>query len=84
MMASILVGTDRELANALRQAKLEPGLARPRESLHALIGEVPDLDLRVETGPALITFRTLVLGRTVTDRELREEILPQMLSARTN
>ncbi len=79
VMSSLLVGPDRELAEALRAAKLAPQLERLRERLRAAVGDVADLETRAELGPALISFRALVLGRQVTRLELREEILPQLL-----
>lgn len=79
MMLNMLVSADRELADALREAKLEPQLARLRQRLRAAVGDVTDLDTRAQLGPALISFRTLVLGHKVTHREVRDEILPQVL-----
>jgi AcrR family transcriptional regulator len=78
-IASLLLGSDPELAAALREAKLIPQLTRLRERLRAAIGDVADLDLRVELGPALIAFRALILGHRLTRRQLRDEILPQIL-----
>jgi len=79
VLMSLLAGPDRELADALRTVKLEPQLARLRTALQAMLGDVPDLESRVLLGPALITFHTLVLGHTISDHELRQEILPHIL-----
>jgi len=78
LMMTLLVGSDKELAEALRAAKL-PQLEHLRERLRAALGDVDDLNARTELGPALISFRGLVLGRKVTLLELREDILPQLL-----
>lgn len=71
---------DPDLAAVVRQAKLAPLLAAHRERLRRVVGDLPDLDARAELGPALILFRTLVLGRVPTSAELRDEILPLMLA----
>ena len=78
-MMTLLVGPDKELAEALRAANLAPQLEHLRERLGAALGDVDDLNARTELGPALISFRGLVLGRKVTLLELREDILPQLL-----
>lgn len=79
LMMTLLVGPDKELAEALRAANLAPQLEHLRERLRAALGDVDDLNARTELGPALISFRGLVLGRKVTFLELREDILPQLL-----
>ena len=79
LMMTLLVGPDKELAEALRAANLAPQLEHLRERLRAALGDVDDLNARTELGPALISFRGLVLGRKVTLLELREDILPQLL-----
>lgn len=72
--------SDPELAEVAREAKIAPLLSAHRERLRRVVGDVPDLDARAELGPALILFRTLVLGRAPTGAELRSEILPLMLT----
>lgn len=72
--------SDPDLAAAVRKAKIAPQLIAHRERLRRVVGDLPDLDARAELGPALILFRTLVLGRVPTSAELRDEILPLMLA----
>jgi len=72
--------SDPDLAAIVRQVKIAPLLAAHRERLRRVVGDLPDLDARAELGPALILFRTLVLGRVPTSAELRDEILPLMLA----
>lgn len=48
VMSSLLVGPDRELAEALGAAKLAPQLERLRERLRAAVGDVADLETRAE------------------------------------
>jgi len=72
--------SDPDLAAIVRQVKIAPLLAGHRERLRRVVGDLPDLDARAELGPALILFRTLVLGRVPTSAELRDEILPLMLA----
>ena len=72
--------SDPDLAGVVRQAKIAPLLAAHRDRLRRVVGDLPDLDARAELGPALIVFRTLVLGRVPTAAELRDEILPLMLA----
>jgi len=65
---------------AAEHARQEGQKGRLRERLRRVVGDVPDLDARAELGPALILFRTLVLGRVPNRAELRDEILPLMLA----
>lgn len=69
-----------ELPGAIRAAKLEPLLAANRERLRRLAGDADDLDVRADLGPALIVLRSAILGRGLTRDELREQVLPLMLS----
>ena len=72
--------SDPELAEVVRETKIVPLLADQRERLRRVVGDVPDLDARAELGPALILFRTLVLGRVPTRAQLLDEIMPLMLA----
>jgi AcrR family transcriptional regulator len=80
VIASLLAERDTELAAAIREAKIEPVLGALRERLRDLLGDVPDLDARADLGPALLTFRALVLAERTTTRQIRDEIVPLILA----
>jgi AcrR family transcriptional regulator len=56
-----------ELAAVVREQVLGPLRARLRADLVQLVGDHPHLDLLVDTGPALLMYRTVVLGEPVGD-----------------
>ena len=55
------------LASVVREQVLEPLRARLRADLVQLVGDHPQLDLLVDAGPALLMYRTVVLGEPVSD-----------------
>ncbi len=84
MLASLLAESDDpELAAAIREAKIAPVLSALRERVRSVLGDVPDLDARADLGPALLTFRALVLGKRTSDHQIREEIVPLILAEPT-
>jgi AcrR family transcriptional regulator len=80
MIASLLAEPDTELAAVIREAKIEPVLDALRERLRCVLGDVPDLDMRADLGPALLTFRALVLAERTTIRQIRDDLVPLMLA----
>lgn len=65
---------DPELAAAVRESVLTPVRAAHRERMRRLVGDVPDLDVRADVGPAYVLLHTVFLGRAVTDAELRSVV----------
>jgi hypothetical protein len=59
--------TEPQLASVVREQVLGPLRARLRADLVELVGDHPQLDLLVDTGPALLMYRTVVLGEPVSD-----------------
>lgn len=81
ILAGLLSGSDEpELATAIREAKIEPLRATLRERLRRILGDVDDLEIRTDLGPALILFRALVLDRAMRADELRRAVLPLLLA----
>lgn len=66
--------TDPELAGAVRECILAPVRAANRERVRRLVGDVPDLDVRADIGPAYAVLHSIFLGRAVPDDELRKLI----------
>ncbi len=62
---------DPELAAAVRDGVLAAVRRGHRDRLRRLVGDVPDLDVRADVGPAYLLLRTVVLGEDVGDTELR-------------
>ena len=59
--------TEPELASVVREQVMDPLRARVRADLVQLVGDHPQLDLLVDVGPALLMFRTVVLGEPAGD-----------------
>jgi len=59
--------TEPQLAAVVRDQVLEPLRARLRADLVQLAGDHPQLDLLVDAGPALLMYRTVVLGEPASD-----------------
>jgi AcrR family transcriptional regulator len=79
LLAVVLSGADRQLADAVREAKLAPLREANRERLRRVVGDVPDLDARADLGPALMVLDLILHGRPPSARRIRETILPLML-----
>ena len=62
---------DPELAAAVRDGVLAAVRRGHRDRLRRLVGDVPDLDVRADVGPAYLLLRTVVLGEDVGEDELR-------------
>ena len=70
-----------ELAEIFRQEVLVPVRDRVRASLGRLVGEEhPHLDLLVDLGPALLTFRTIVLGEEIAGERFLADIIDLITS----
>ncbi|MFJ6691509.1 TetR/AcrR family transcriptional regulator [Streptomyces sp. NPDC091294] len=82
LLAVVLSGSDPQLAEAVREAKLAPLRQEHRDRLRRVLGDVPDLDVRADVGPALIILGLLLHGRPPSAREIRESIVPRMLAER--
>jgi AcrR family transcriptional regulator len=80
LLAVVLSGSDPQLAEAVREAKLAPLRQGHRDRLRRVLGDVPDLDARADVGPALIILSLLLHGRPPSPREIREQIVPRMLA----
>jgi hypothetical protein len=76
----VLSGSDPQLAEAIRAAKIAPLREANRERLRRVVGDVPDLDVRADAGPALIILSLIVHGGPPSPRRIRDEILPVMLA----
>jgi AcrR family transcriptional regulator len=76
LLAQLLAEPESELAQAIREAKLQPFAAAHRRRLERLLGPVPDLDDRVAIAPALIVQHLMTTGRLPTEDEIRERIMP--------
>ncbi|MDP9165556.1 MAG: TetR/AcrR family transcriptional regulator [Actinomycetota bacterium] len=72
LLTSVLseLGDDRELGDAIRDDVLGPLRRAHQTHLERILGDVDDLDLRADTGPALILFRATVLGLATTEDQL--------------
>jgi AcrR family transcriptional regulator len=65
-----------ELAAVIRDQVLTPMRQRAREDLSRIVGpDNPALELLVDLGPALLMFRTVMLGEVVTTDEFLATIL---------
>jgi AcrR family transcriptional regulator len=59
--------TEPQMAEVVREQVMAPLRERVRADLVRLVGDRPRLDLLVDVGPALLMFRTVVLGETPSD-----------------
>ncbi|MBL8972549.1 MAG: TetR/AcrR family transcriptional regulator [Myxococcales bacterium] len=66
---------DPELAEAVRGTLIATLRSDHRERMRRLVGDAPDLEERTDLGPAWVLFHGLLLGRAVTETELRR-VLP--------
>jgi AcrR family transcriptional regulator len=80
LLSVLLSDPSSELAAAVREAKVDPARAANRERLRRVLGPVPDLDDRADTGPALIFMHMLVTGKPPAEPYIRAHILPRMLA----
>jgi AcrR family transcriptional regulator len=80
LLAVLLSEPGSELAAAVREAKVEPVRAEIRELLRAVVGAVPDLDVRADVGPALIMMHLVARGSPPDEPVIRSTILPVMLA----
>jgi AcrR family transcriptional regulator len=60
-----------ELAEAVRGTLLAALRSQHRERMRRLVGDLPDLDVRADLGPAWVLFNGLILGRAVSEAEVR-------------
>lgn len=60
-----------ELAEAVRGKLVAALRSQHHERMRRLVGDVPDLELRADLAPAWVLFHGLVLGRAVTEAEVR-------------
>ncbi|UYM05945.1 TetR/AcrR family transcriptional regulator [Solicola gregarius] len=79
LLATVISGTDPELAAVIREAKIVPLYEANRARLQRVVGDVPGLATRADIGPGLVLLDLLVRGRTPSTRRIRDEILPLML-----
>ena len=82
LLALLFSGSEPELTEAIRAAKLVPLRDANRDRLRRVIGDAPDLALRADLGPGLIVMRFMADGRTMSRRQIKEQVIPQMTSAR--
>ncbi|WP_240796654.1 TetR/AcrR family transcriptional regulator [Streptomyces sp. RFCAC02] len=79
LLSIILTGTDPQLADAVREAKFAPLRDSHYERLRRVVGDVPDLEVRADIGPALIFLHVMMRGSAPSDEYIRTAILPAML-----
>ncbi|MDX3111171.1 TetR/AcrR family transcriptional regulator [Nonomuraea angiospora] len=75
-----LSGSDPDLAEAVREAKVIPLREANLERLRRVVGDVADLDVRADLGPALIILGLLTHGQPPSPERIREQIVPLMLA----
>jgi AcrR family transcriptional regulator len=80
LLAVLFTAPQSELAAAVREAKVEPVRAEIRELLRRVTGEVADLDVRADVGPALIIMHLVAHGSPPDEPVIRSAILPVMLA----
>ena len=78
LLALLLTDPASEVAAAVREAELLPAREAAVEHLRRVIGPVPDLRTRADSGPALIIQHMLLQGAPPGEAEIREHILPLM------
>jgi AcrR family transcriptional regulator len=78
LLSVLLSDPDSELAAAVREAKVAPFREVNRERLHAVIGDVPDLETRADVGAAQIILHMMLHGSPPDEKFLRERVLPLM------
>lgn len=76
LLAQLLAEPESELAQAIREAKLQPFGETHRRRLERLIGPVPDLADHAAVAPALVILHVMRTGRPPTEAEIRARILP--------
>lgn len=74
LLTSVLseLADDPELADAVRDDVLGPLRRAHREHLRRIVGDVEDLEVRADLGPALVLFRATVLGEPTGAAQLRQ------------
>jgi hypothetical protein len=82
LLAVLLTDPASELAAAVREAKVDSVREANRERLRRVIGPVPDLPTRADTGPALILLHLMLNGTPPDEKHLRDEIVPLMTGPR--
>lgn len=80
LLSVLLSEPTSELANAVREAKVEPIRTANRDRLRRLLGPVPDLDTRADLGPALVLMHLMIHGTAPDEKLIREQFLPAMTS----
>ena len=80
LLSVLLSEPTSELANAVREAKVEPIRTANRDRLRRLLGPVSDLDTRADLGPALILMHLMIHGAAPDEQLIREQFLPAMTS----
>jgi AcrR family transcriptional regulator len=63
-----------ELADAVRGTLIAALRSQNRDRMRRLVGDHPDLDARADLGPAWVLFNGLVLGRAVSEAEVRRVV----------
>jgi AcrR family transcriptional regulator len=79
LLGVLFAGTEPELADAIRQAKVVPLRDANRRRLRRIVGDVPDLTARADAGAGMIVLHALAAGRPMTRRQIRERVLPIMV-----
>jgi AcrR family transcriptional regulator len=80
LLAVLFAGTQPELADAIRRAKVVPLRDANRQRLRRVVGDVPDLTARADAGAGMIVLHALATGRPMTRRQIRERVLTLMVS----
>ncbi|TDC92301.1 TetR/AcrR family transcriptional regulator [Actinomadura sp. 7K507] len=83
LLAVLLTDPTSEVAAAVREAELHPAREATLEHLRRVIGPVPDLRTRADSGPALIIHHLLLQGVSPEEAQIREHILPLMTALDT-
>ena len=80
LLAHLLANPGSELSQAIREAKITPFTLSHQQRLRRVIGSPPDFDTRAAIGPALIILRTMTHGHPPSAEEIRDAILPAVLT----
>ncbi|WP_176611704.1 TetR/AcrR family transcriptional regulator [Actinomadura sp. WMMB 499] len=78
LLAVLLTHPASEAAAAVREAKLRPVRDAARRRLRGMTGHIPDLEIRVDAGAALVVQHLLLHGAAPGRAYIREHVLPLM------
>lgn len=74
--------SDPTLAQAVGELLIEPQRRSASERLRRVVGEVDDLQLRADVGPAVLFLRGLILRDPLLPEEVEAQLLPLVLGER--